>query len=725
MRRTKFMALEAPGRRWFSLFAFMSSSIRLLLLGFVLSSAAATTAIAKESTPSAEPAEIEVDGLGWWRDRQQEQSLRRLLGDELGSTLEVNAIEDAVFLLLSSLTEDGYLAPVVTVEVTGVDGQQSNHTFDATLETSLPRSIVAKRVRLDVDPGVRFVFEAVNFSGLQALEEDVARQFFMGEPVLISRKSSRVYSPALLRRAVTNLEQELQRLGYTEARVTAEDLRMDRKTGEVDVKVAVVQGPRWLVTAVRVEGVGNMAEVFPSMQNFTGEPWSELWRQNVATEIRNHFYRRGYPDVTVRVEPDAGEARAGAKAVAVVARVNTGPAVTVGEPRIEGAVKTAESVLRRRIDSEPGQPLDPLAIEQARFRLARLGIFDSVDLRYEPRTGLVRDPVFTVREGREMEANLLFGYGSYEQLRGGIEWRRWNLFGHAHQSRLLLLQSMKSTRGEYSYTVPEIFGESIDGTARLFGLQRQETSFLRQEYGATFAVSTHVPWIGANARLGYTFQSLRNQDNTLESSPGDLSQVNAASFDLNLVRDRRDNPLRPRNGYRWFLQAEMASRYFGGTVDYQRTEFGGSYHTPWGRGRWVHVGLNHGVVTTVGSDDTDLPVNKRFFPGGDNSIRGYQEGEAAPFGAEGGFVGAKSYLLLNLELEQALTTKWSAVLFFDALGIAARLGDYPFSEKLYSVGLGVRYQTIIGPLRIEYGRNISPRPTDPSGSLLFSVGFPF
>jgi outer membrane translocation and assembly module TamA len=218
---------------------------------------------------------------------------------------------------------------------------------------------------------------------------------------------------------------------------------------------------------------------------------------------------------------------------------------------------------------------------------------------------------------------------------------------------------------------------------------------------------------------------LRNQDNTLETSGADLSQVNAASVDLNLVRDRRDNPLRPRRGYRWFLQAETASQFFGGTVDYQRTEFGGSYHTPWGRGRWVHAGLNHGVVTTFGSDDAELPVNKRFFPGGDNSIRGYQEGEAAPFGAEGRFVGAKSYLLLNLEVEQALTPKWSAVLFFDALGIAARLADYPFSEELYSVGLGIRYQTIIGPLRVEYGRNLDPRPTDPSGSLLFSVGFPF
>jgi outer membrane protein assembly factor BamA len=377
------------------------------------------------------------------------------------------------------------------------------------------------------------------------------------------------------------------------------------------------------------------------------------------------------------------------------------------------------------VDAKPGQPLDPLALEQARFRLARLGVFDVVDLRYEPPNGPVRSPVFRVREGRRMEANLLFGYGSYEQVRGGVEWRQWNLFGRAHQSRLLLLQSMKSSRGEYSYTVPEIFGESIDGTARIFGLQRQETSFLRQEFGANAAVSARVPWLGANATLGYTYQSLRNRDNTLATKPSDQSQVNAASVDLNLVRDRRDNPLRPRHGYRWFLQAETASRFFGGSVDYQRIELGGSYHASWGRGRWIHAGLNHGLVTTFGTNDESLPVNKRFFPGGDNSIRGYQEGEAAPLNADGRFVGAKSYLLMNLEFEQALTTKWSAVLFGDALGTAVRLANYPFDEHLYSVGLGLRYQTIIGPLRVEYGRNVNPREGDPSGSLLFSVGFPF
>jgi outer membrane translocation and assembly module TamA len=274
--------------------------------------------------------------------------------------------------------------------------------------------------------------------------------------------------------------------------------------------------------------------------------------------------------------------------------------------------------------------------------------------------------------------------------------------------------------------VPELFGESVDGTARLFGLQRQEPAFLRQEWGGNVSVSSTIHRIGANATLGYTYQALRNRDNTLATSRADDQQVTAASIEGGITRDRRDNPLRPRRGYRVFAQTETASRYFGGGVDYQRVELGGSYHTGWGRGRWVHVGLNHGLITTIGdTDDSDLPVNKRFFPGGDNSIRGYQAGEAAPRGADGRFIGAKTYLLLNLELEQALTTKWSVVLFGDALGTAVRLGDYPFDEQLYSVGLGIRYQTLIGPLRAEYGRNLNPRANDPSGTLLLSIGYPF
>ncbi len=694
-----------------------------LVIVFILSATGAVTAFAKDKrTPQAE---IEVKGLGWWDDRQQRNTLQRLLGNERGETLDANAIEDAVFLLLSALSETGYSKPIVDAELTAADGRKTTVRFDAKLEATVPRPFAARRLVLRVRKGVRYIFDHITVHGLRALPKEAGVEYFLGEKVLVRRGAARAYAPGHLQRALDSLQNELRRRGYADASVTASKVRIDDKTGSVDVDVEVNEGPRWEVTSLRLEGVPKTDEL-ASLNLFVGQPWSRFWQQDVISAIREHFYQKGHPDLTVRLDRDIGEERNGVRPVTVVAHVNPGPEVRVGQVRFEGAGKTSETVLRRRVHNEPGEPLNVVAMNQARFRLARLGVFDAVDLRYEPATGPTRDAVFVLREGRERESNLLFGYGSYEQLRGGVELRQFNLFGRAHQSRLLLVQSMKSSRGEYSYTVPELFGESIDGTARVFGLKRQETSFLREEFGGNVSLSTRVPWLGANATLGYTYQSLRNLNNTLNTRTADEQQVTTGSVDLTLVRDRRDNPLRPRHGYRWFMQAETASRYFGGSVDFQRIEFGGSYHAAWGRGRWIHLGLNHGVITTFGgSNDSELPVNKRFFPGGDNSIRGYRVGEAAPLGPEGQYVGAKTYLLANAEVEQALTTKWSIVAFVDGLGTAVRLADYPFSERLYSVGLGVRYQTLIGPLRMEYGRNLNPRPIDPSGTLLFSVGFPF
>jgi len=91
----------------------------------------------------------------------------------------------------------------------------------------------------------------------------------------------------------------------------------------------------------------------------------------------------------------------------------------------------------------------------------------------------------------------------------------------------------------------------------------------------------------------------------------------------------------------------------------------------------------------------------------------------------GQILGAETYTLGTVELEQAVTPKWSIVLFSDSLGFAEHIANYPFDTGLCSVGVGLRWRTLIGPIRLEYGRNLNPRPQDPSGTVQFSLGFPF
>jgi len=169
----------------------------------------------------------------------------------------------------------------------------------------------------------------------------------------------------------------------------------------------------------------------------------------------------------------------------------------------------------------------------------------------------------------------------------------------------------------------------------------------------------------------------------------------------------------------------LGSSWLGGDANYQRFEAAGSYHFPLYDGAWMNLGLSHGVVLTVGAREQDLPFNRRFFPGGEHSIRGYQEGEASPRDATGQFVGAESYVLGNIEFEQALTRSFSLVIFSDSIGFARDLNNYPLNEALFSAGAGLRWKTILGPIRVEYGHNLNPRPGDPSGTIHFSMGFPF
>jgi outer membrane protein assembly complex protein YaeT len=680
---------------------------------------------AAEAPAAAGPATLKVSGVGLLRDRELRQSLVLLLGAQRGVTFDANAIEDAAVMLVSALGEEGYQKPVVEIEATLADGTTKRLGFDASLETALPRPLDARAVEFRVKPGVRWHIDTVEFTGLTVLPMKTARAYFRSESMLFVLAKTNAYSPAHAASAAGALLGELRQRGYADAVVSADATKIDGASGAVALRVAVTEGARWQVAAVRFEGATADTVTLPLAKDWVGRAWSAALRENLTEAIRRVYYEKGFPDVGVRIEAEAGAEQDGGKPVTVIARIKPGAAVKIGQVRFEGNAITRESVLRRSVPLPPGDPLNPLALANARYRISRLGVFDTVDLRYEPVDGAVRDPVFTLKESQRYEANLLFGYGSYEQVRGGIEFRQVNLWGLAHQSRILLVQSMKSTSGDYTYAVPELFGESIDGAARLFALQRKEVAFQRQEYGASFTLKRPIPWLRAEGTAGYTLQKLGNRDNQLATQATDKEQLNAASVDFGLTGDHRDNPLRPRRGYRWFTQIELAARSLGGAAEYQRIELGAAYHTPWGDGRWVHVGVTHGVITTLGTTDATLPVNKRFFPGGDNSIRGYQNGEAAPRGADGLFIGAKSYVLLNLELEQALTPNWSAVAFVDALGTAAQLRDYPFAGRLYTAGLGVRYQTLIGPIRVEYGHNLNPRPGDPHGTWQISIGNPF
>jgi outer membrane translocation and assembly module TamA len=289
---------------------------------------------------------------------------------------------------------------------------------------------------------------------------------------------------------------------------------------------------------------------------------------------------------------------------------------------------------------------------------------------------------------------------------------------------LRLSQSFKTSSAYYVYTVPDILAPDVNLFFDARALRREEISFLRQEYGGGIGAEKFFRPLATDLSVRYDYELLTASQAYIDPSDG-LATAVAGAFIFDIKHDERDNPLYPHHGYKIFANLEVASDILESDVNYERFDIATSYHFPIGTGHWLHFGLEHGAVFTDRGPRFDLPFDRRFFPGGENSIRGYTQGEAAPRDAFGDLVGAESFLLGSIELEQALTPKVSLVAFVDSVGEARRIANYPFDKVLTSVGGGIGWRTLIGPIRLEYGYNLNPRQYDPSGTLQFSVGFPF
>jgi outer membrane protein insertion porin family len=697
---------------------------RNALIAFCLLFVVAPAFSAEQKKPRAD---LEISGYGFLGNRQLKRVLTTLLLEKKRlEFFDAAFVEDAALVLFSQLNNDGFLRPTLKAEVALEDGQGVTYLWDPPAEAPLPSELRARRVHFTILEGARYHYKRIEFLGLESVTEKQARAFFVEAGALLPLSRYRIYTPARLERGLDSLAETLHRSGHANATATAEDLIRDDKRGDVSLTIRVVEGPRFIARSVKEEvfyGTNTLPAEFRTA--YPLKPYSRIFAQDYEQMLRTNFYARGFPDTAVDLSILHQEASNGIVHVDLSARVHTGRRTRVGDVIFLGRERTRPSVLEHRVPLESGDWLDRVQAENGRLRLSRLGVFESVELAYDPVDDRTRNITYRLREGKRIELSLLAGYGSYEMLRGGFELEQRNVFGRAHHSRLRAIQSFKSSSGNYTYTMPELLGQDFDVFIRGFGLRREEVTFTREEYGGGAGMQRAFRGIDSTVALRYDYQVLSATEADVDLAEQGVQSPSVGALTLDFRHDRRNNPLYPQRGYKIFSSLELASELLAGDVNYQRVELAGSYHWPLGATRRMHFGLTHGLVATAGTPTEDLPFTRRFFPGGENSIRGYQEGEASPRDEDDNEVGAETYLLGTVEFEQSLTPRWSLVFFSDNLGVARALRDYPGDELLLSVGGGVRWRTLIGPVRLEYGHNLHRRDGDPSGTLHFSFGFPF
>jgi outer membrane protein assembly complex protein YaeT len=670
---------------------------------------------------------VNISGFGFLGNREVVHLLRNFQPDgKMPVVIDRTFVEDAALVLLARAHDEGYLRAILSGDFTMTDDSRQHLAWTNAMEALLPRDFAAREAHFRLQGGVRFYYHSLEFDGVTVFSQREANSYFISGEMLLQLRGNRVFSPAALRSSLAALKEAYARAGYQEAVVSTNQVAWNQSTGAVTVNVAVQEGLQTIVRSVIVQVHGG--DEAPEAQRTLkpGKPYSRLWQQGLAQKLQAEQNAKGFPDATVEFSPRRRETNATSIQLDLSAKVTSGPFVRVGDLMAKGNRRTKSSVLKSRIKLEKGEPLNRVEAEKSRQSLARLGVFDSVRLRYEAVDDSTRDVIYEVEEGKPISLSVLAGYGSYELLRGGLEFENRNLFGRAHDLRLRAVQSFKASKGDLFYTVPEVVGENVNLFLQGSGLRREEISFTREEYGGSMGLQKRLVPIKTDFTLRYVYEFLNALDfGSTSTNRTGVQEAKAASFVLELHRDRLDNPLLPRRGLKLFSKLEIASAGLGGNVDYQRLLLGASYHLDLSGGRLLHLGVTHGDSFNLGGTAEELPFNKRFFPGGQNSVRGYQEGEASPLDQNGNQLGAETYTQANLEFEQLVTKTWSVVTFFDAVGFAQHRANYPWDEGLYSVGGGLCWRSLIGPVRLEYGYNLNPRSHDPVGTLHFSIGFPF
>jgi outer membrane protein assembly complex protein YaeT len=528
----------------------------------------------------------------------------------------------------------------------------------------------------------------------------------------------------------------------------------------VDLELPVREGACIRVHRVDVQGVaGALRErLTSSIDTRPGSPAREVALQTEEEKLRQICEEEGYGLAEV-----TREMHFRADSVDVRYWIAYGPLARFGEVHVTGVERTREHVVRREARMKSGDVLRRSRILNYQSRLFDLGLFRSVRITpafcdtCPPTQGeIVVDLVAAVSEKKPGWYGFGLGYSSADQVRLVGEWGYRNLMGRARSLQATALVAypvgaalkdvgagVKERQLELTYTEPWVFRTPLRGQVRGYLRYNREATLEEDILGLALQARRDL---GRWSALIGSIESkwIQTTDTTVARAHYQTRFLSVA-----LSQDRRDFPLDPHTGQLSLLLAEYAGGFLGGSASFVRWTGSHAAYQPLGRAATaayrVRLGYIHpigrGVAQTSGGRELlSVPFDERFRVGGGTTVRGHAEKSLGPYDGDQP-LGGLALVVANAELRFPVFWQISGALFLDAGNLwedyrqitAARwtrgLRSREFSDLdlNYSMGVGVRLRTPVGPLRLDYGTSLNRalRPGTSRSEWHFSLGQAF
>ena len=647
--------------------------------------------------------------------------------------------------LLSFLDEEGYDSALLIREKSRLKAHfQAQGYYEARVdlrEEDLGDRIL---VHVDIEPGEPFSLTEVRFEGNEAYSERQLSELISSQPRQRFRPGSGRLVDETLQEDLENLRSFYALQGFFKARL--EEPRVERDGQQLRLVFAVDEGPqRRVVTLDGLVDADGDALVVTTLQE--GGAFHPRRLEEAVEDLRSQLRAAGYDQARVRAE----EAWIGDQLVDISFRIQRGPRTRVERVIIRGNVRTRSEVVRRAAGLSAGQPISRSRLLEVERALSRLGIFSRVDVRLSPgEIGQVgRDVIVEVEEGRARRVSYGWGYDSEDGTRGLLGFSHQNLLGRALSLRWDARVSEKDERFRLVLDQPFLGPWDIPMTYSLFEFNEDRESFQQRSSGLRVDARRDFPW--GRWGLSYDFRliELQEVEEPIENIDPQDREVEVSSLIPSLVLDRRDDPFDPTEGWSSSFQLQYAFPALATDTHFLKLFVQQTGYLSLGRPGVLAASLRLGAIEPFDgglsqqgdletAGENPVPIGERFFAGGRTSHRGYErdllgitgETRIADVDPLTGAVdllpvGGNGLLLANLEYRFPVLGSLGGTLFLDVGNVWRDWRDFDFDDLRYGAGLGVRYRSPIGPVRLEFGWNLESEAGEDSAEIHLTFGNPF
>lgn len=533
----------------------------------------------------------------------------------------------------------------------------------------------------------------------------------LGPPLYVSRD---IYAFA---DAITSYYRQR---GYLEIQVEEPEVRRDESAQTATVVLRVSEGRLFKFGTIELEpdlaaALGDQAPSLPEGEIFTTQKIREI-----LLDIQSRLRRLGHPDPVVQIPPFAELV---SPVIDMVIMGEAGPVARIAEIRIAGNEETNESFIRGKLPLGAGDQYDGLAVDRALANLYGTGLFRRVQINHLWINDSDVQLTVEVEETDSKSIELLAGYGSYEHLRAGVVFTERNLFGTGRQFLLDAKVSQRGYRARASISDPDLLSSGLTGTLEGEAFEREMPSFTDQAVGGTASLGHDLTPV-LRGRFGYTYLPRTGARTSVIGPAGAFVDFTQGSLFLDFRLDDRDSVLSPTSGSTAFIATDWFDEAFGGDVNFSRLRLGGTHHVPLGKGYRVAMRADVSWLWP-GKNSVEVPIQERFFNGGENTVRSFRQDHLGPMDLAGNPIGGQYRNLFSAELRIPIFRLLEGALFADAGNVGVFVEDYSLRDLSYALGAGVRVPLPIGPLRLDAGWNPDPQPDDRHWTVHFSIGYPF